>query len=107
MNAAKITELEIIDTPYFDARDFDGLIADSLRVRELGYTGKAAIHPLQIQHINEIFQPDEAELYRARRIVATAQENEGNAYLLDGTLIGTPLIKAAQRLLDKYDQINR
>ncbi|GAM53147.1 hydroxymethylglutaryl-CoA lyase [bacterium endosymbiont of Mortierella elongata FMR23-6] len=107
LNAAKITELEIIDTPYFDARDFDGLIADSLRVRELGYTGKAAIHPLQIQHINEIFQPDEAELYRARRIVATAQENEGNAYLLDGTLIGTPLIKAAQRLLDKYDQINR
>lgn len=107
LNAAKITGLEIIDTPYFDARDFDGLIADSLRVRELGYTGKAAIHPLQIQHINEIFQPDEAELDRARRIVATAQENEGNAYLLDGTLIGTPLIKAAQRLLDKYDQINR
>ncbi len=104
LNAAKISGIEIIDTPYFDAHDFDGLIADSLRVKALGYTGKSAIHPLQIRHINEVFQPDEAALDRARRIVATAQENQGNAYLLDGTLIGTPLIKAAQKLLDKYGQ---
>jgi len=107
LNAAKIMGLEMIDTPYFDAHDFNGLIADSLRVKELGYTGKSAIHPLQIPHINQVFQPDAAKLERARRIVATAQENEGNAYLLDGTLIGTPLIKAAQKLLDKYDQANR
>jgi (S)-citramalyl-CoA lyase len=67
----------------------------------LGFTGRACIHPDQVAPVNACFTPTEAEIARAKRIVAALADAKGAAALLDGKLIEKPVILAAQRILDR------
>jgi malyl-CoA/(S)-citramalyl-CoA lyase len=74
----------------------------------LGYEGKWAIHPSQIDLANEIFTPPAAEVTKARRIIEAmaqgAKEGRG-AVSLDGRLIDIASIRMAQALIAKADSI--
>ncbi|MGH2542539.1 MAG: HpcH/HpaI aldolase/citrate lyase family protein, partial [Ardenticatenaceae bacterium] len=59
--AARAANVLALDTPYFSFRDPDGLRKNALASRKLGFKGKFAIHPAQIDIINETFSPSEAE----------------------------------------------
>ena len=63
-----------LDTPYFAFRDPDGLRSESHRARGYGFRGKFAIHPSQIEIINEAFSPSAAEVEQARRVVEAFEE---------------------------------
>jgi citrate lyase subunit beta/citryl-CoA lyase/(S)-citramalyl-CoA lyase len=91
----------LLDVPYLDVRDADGLRASTERAKALGFGGRACIHPDQVSVVNAVFTPSEAELERARRIVAALAEARGAAALLDGKLIEKPVILAAQRILER------
>jgi citrate lyase subunit beta/citryl-CoA lyase len=70
--------------------------------RQLGYTGKFAIHPVQIDIINETFSPLPADVEYARQVVAAWEraEAEGRGSVdLDGRMIDVPVLKRAQNLL--------
>ena len=100
--AARAAALQAFDSPYVGFQDPTGLKAESLLARQMGFTGKCAIHPSQISIIREIFAPSEAELERARQIIGAWDEAErrGNgATSLDGHLIDTPVVERARRLL--------
>jgi citrate lyase beta subunit len=93
--------VELLDVPYLDVKDSDGLAATTARVKALGFTGRACIHPDQVDAVNAAFTPTDAEIERARRIIAALDEAKGAAALLDGKLIEKPVILAAQRILDR------
>ena len=72
--AARAAEVAVFDTPYFDYRDAAGLARSARRARALGFDGKTAIHPSQVEPIHAAFAPTPAELERARRVLAALAE---------------------------------
>ncbi len=105
-HAAAGAGVGLIDVPHLDLDDMDGLAIAAQKARQLGFTGKAAIHPKQIKIINSTFSPSEAQIAEAKRIVA-AFEKEGASGLLvvDGKLIEAPVLRSMQRTLAVAERI--
>lgn len=92
-----------LDTAFVDIQASERLRASATRARAMGFTGKACIHPAQIEVVNTVFSPTAQELERARRIVDAFQaaERSGAAAIsLDGAMIDYPVVLKAQRMLD-------
>jgi malyl-CoA/(S)-citramalyl-CoA lyase len=108
MVACRAYGLRPIDGPFGDFSDPDGYLAAAKRAAVLGFEGKWAIHPSQVDLANQVFTPSEAEVTKAQRIVdamkQAAKEGKG-AVSLDGRLIDIASIRQAQALLDKAKQI--
>lgn len=102
--ACRAYGLRPIDGPFGDFGDPEGFRAAANRAAVLGYEGKWAIHPSQIALANEVFTPTDAEVARARRIVAAMAEAAKagrGAVSLDGRLIDIASIRMAEALLAK------
>ena len=100
--AARAARIGSLDTPFVGFRDPDGLRRDIAVSRQLGYTGRFAIHPSQIDIINEMFGPSADEVAYARKVVDAwdQAEAQGRGSLsLDGRMIDVPVVKRAQNLL--------
>jgi citrate lyase subunit beta/citryl-CoA lyase len=92
--------VQAIDTLYSDFRDDEGLRASCEAARRDGFSGKLAIHPGQVEIINQAFTPSEAEVEQARRIVALFAENPGvGALSLDGRMVDQPHLTQAKKIL--------
>src|ERR1700739_336943 len=104
MVACRAYGLRPIDGPFGDFGDPDGYVAAANRAAVLGYEGKWAIHPSQIELANRVFTPSPGEVEKARRIVEAmaqaAREGKG-AVSLDGRLIDIASIRMAEALLAK------
>lgn len=100
VNSAAIGGCATMDVPFLDVKDEAGLVAETKRVKALGFTGRACIHPAQVAAINAIFTPSTDELSKAEKIAAAYDEAEGGVALLDGKLIEKPVLRAARRVLD-------
>ena len=109
MVACRAYGLRPIDGPFGDFGDPDGYVAAANRAAVLGYEGKWAIHPSQIEPANRVFTPSPAEIAKARRIMEAmaqaAREGKG-AVSLDGRLIDIASIRMAEALLAKADAIS-
>ena len=84
-----------IDVVYANFRDIDGLEKDVIAGKNMGYKGKFAIHPGQLDSINVLLSPNEEEIEYARRVVDVFEESlsEGRgATSLDGKMIDLSLI---------------
>jgi malyl-CoA/(S)-citramalyl-CoA lyase len=106
--ACRAYGLRPIDGPFGDFNDPDGFRAAGKRAAVLGYEGKWAIHPSQIALANEVFSPSEAEVGKARRILAAMREAAAagrGAVSLDGRLIDIASIRMAEALIAKADSI--
>jgi len=100
--AARAAGILALDTPYFKLRDAEGLAANARRARRLGFKGKFAIHPEQVDPLNESFSPSAAEIADAERIVAAYEEAERagrGSTSLDGRVIDVPVVKRARAVL--------
>jgi citrate lyase subunit beta/citryl-CoA lyase len=101
--AARAAHVLALDTPHLKLRDLDGLKASSLRGKSIGFKGRFAIHPEQIDALNECFSPSAQEVAHAERVVAAYEEAErrGRASTsLDGWVIDVPVVKRARALLE-------
>lgn len=96
---AALVGCETLDVPYLDVKDDAGLRAETARVKSLGFTGRACIHPVQVGPINEIFTPSADEISKAEKIAAAYEAATDGVALLDGKLIEKPVLRAAQRVL--------
>jgi malyl-CoA/(S)-citramalyl-CoA lyase len=109
MVACRAYGLRPIDGPFGDFNDPDGYVAAANRAAVLGYEGKWAIHPSQIELANRVYTPSEAEVGKARRIMdamaQAAREGRG-AVSLDGRLIDIASIRMAEALLAKAESIS-
>ena len=102
--AAKSAGLPCIDGPYADVEDPEGYRESCERANMLGYDGKWAIHPSQIEIGNDVFAPDPEVAERAERIVdayAEAMEEGKGAVSVDGQLVDEATNKMAQDIVAK------
>lgn len=88
-----------LDVPFLDIKDEAGLVDETDRVIDLGFTAKAAIHPAQVDPIQNRYLPTAAEYDRAQRVVAALAASGGEAIQLDGKLVDRPIEIAAERAI--------
>ena len=104
VTACAANELQAIDMVYIDFRDAEGLRLEALEGAALGFSGKQIIHPNQVSAVQEAFTPSDEAIAYAQRVVKTfsASQMEGKgAFALDGKMIDMPLLKNAQKVLDR------
>lgn len=102
--AAAAAGVDAIDTVFTDIDDIEGLRADTRRAVQLGFDGKPAVHPDQVEPINEAFVPDEDELVWARRVLEAHREADADdrgVFAVDGQMIDEPLLRRARRLVER------
>ena len=98
--ASAHAEVQAIDTLSVDFKDMKALAADVQNARREGFSGKLAIHPDQVEVINQGFTPSANDLSHAQRIVdAFAQAQGAGAVQLDGKMVDKPHLTQALRLL--------
>ncbi len=88
--------------PFADFNDLEGYRESLRRSRRLGFACTACIHPLHVPIINEEYGPSEAEVERARRLIATFEEGLAKglgAVAFEGAMIDLPVVERARRLL--------
>lgn len=108
--AARAADVLALDTPYFGFRDPTGLRQNALASKKIGFKGKFAIHPAQIESLNAVFSPSPEEIDYARRVVAAfeAAERAGRGSTsLDGQVIDVPVVKRARAVLEMVDATSR
>ncbi|BBB89985.1 MAG TPA: aldolase/citrate lyase family protein [Methylomusa anaerophila] len=102
VNSAAAAGIQAIDTPYTDASDRAGLIQDTEFAKQLGFKGKLAINPRQIDDIHSVFNPTEQEIAWAERVIKAIRraEAEGSGVAsLDGKMVDAPIANRAERIL--------
>jgi citrate lyase beta subunit len=101
---AAALDLQAIDMVFVDFRDTEGLVRESLEGARMGFAGKQIIHPSQVQPVQDAFTPSDEAIAHARRVVESfeaSQAGGAGAFALDGKMVDMPVVKAAQRVLDK------
>ena len=103
--AAASGQIRAIDKVFTDISDPDGLAVEARQARDLGFAGKAVIHPGQVGAVNEIFSPTEAEERWARRIVeAFARRADEGPATVDGRMVDRPILERARWILDRLEE---
>jgi len=104
-NAARAYGLTPIDGPYFEIANPEGCRAACKRAAALGYEGKMAIHPSQVEIANESFSPSARELAWAREVLdamaAAGSAGRGAVKTRDGKMIDLVHIKIARKILER------
>jgi (S)-citramalyl-CoA lyase len=99
--------VDVIDVPYLNLEDMEGMKKEAQFVKNLGFTGKGSIHPKQISILNEIFTPTEEEISKAERIMDQFKKANTGLVVIDGKLIERPVLREMQRKLLVADKINK
>jgi citrate lyase subunit beta/citryl-CoA lyase len=94
--AARNAGLQAIDGPYLVIKDLDGFREMALRARALGYDGKWALHPGQIDVLNEVFTPTQDEFDKAEAILE-AYADATDVRMTGAVMFGSEMIDEASR----------
>ncbi len=100
--AAKAAQIDAFDTVYTDIGNTEGLRKETAFIKNLGFTGKACIHPSQIPVIHEVFEPEDEEVEKALRIVKAMHDaalKHRGVVKVDGKMIDRPILMRAERIL--------
>jgi len=104
VHASAAAGLDVIDVPFLDLDDPEGMRVEAEKVRDLGFAGKGSVHPKQIATLNEVFTPSEAEIARARRIVGEFERADTGLVVIDGKLIEKPVLRDMYRIIAVADR---
>lgn len=99
VHAAASAGIDLLDVPYLDLMDSDGLARETTASGDLGFTGRAAIHPKQLSVINQIFTPSQEDIDRARRVCVAFESSDTGLVVVDDELIELPVVRSMYRIL--------
>ena len=106
VHAGASVGVDVIDVPYLDLEDMNGMKKEAELVKNLGFTGKGSIHPKQINILNEIFTPTKEEIIKAKKIVDQFNDSNTGLVVIDGKLIEKPVLREMQRKILIADKID-
>jgi len=102
VNAAAAADVQSIDTPFTDANDEEGLLADTQLAKHLGFKGKLSINPRQIEAIHTVFNPTISDIDWAQQVIQAinkAQSEGSGVASLNGKMVDLPIVNRAKRTL--------
>lgn len=101
---ARAFGLQAVDTPYIRLEDTEGLREQTRLARTMGYTGKLAVHPRQVEPIQTVFTPTREEIEQAQRLIkasSTHQDAGVGVFDLDGKMVDMAMVRAAESVLER------
>jgi (S)-citramalyl-CoA lyase len=104
VHAAAGAGVDVIDVPYLDLNDMDGMRAEAEAAAELGFSGKGSIHPKQVPVLNAVFTPSEAEVAYAQKIISAFEQADSGLVVVDGKLMEKPVLRSMYRVLARAGQ---
>jgi len=101
--AAAAADVDAIDTVSTDIEATDRLAEETGAAVQLGYDGKMAIYPAQVDVINEAFTPDPETVEWAQRVLKAREAADGRGvFRVDGEMIDAPLVPRAERVMERH-----
>jgi citrate lyase beta subunit len=96
--------LQSIDMVFIDFNDLEGLEKEALQGANMGFSGKQIIHPNQVKPVQDAFTPDQEAITHALDILEAFNQHQGSgigAFAMNGKMIDAPIVRAAERLLER------
>ena len=104
--AARAAGIDAIDGPYANFRNSEGYLREAARAAILGYVGKWAIHPSQIELANRVYSPTDEEIANAREMIEAYERAEAagqGAASVGGVMIDAATARIFQVIIDRAD----
>ncbi len=104
--AARAAGIDAIDGPYANFRNAEGYLREAARAAILGYVGKWAIHPSQIELANRVYSPTDEEIANAREMIEAYERAEAagqGAASVGGVMIDAATARIFQVIIDRAD----
>jgi citrate lyase subunit beta / citryl-CoA lyase len=99
VTAARALERQVIDSPCLEFTDDQAVVKAASRARNLGFTGKLAIHPRQVALVNETFIPLPEEIEKAERILKAFADSGEGVTAVDGAMVDEATVKRARQIV--------
>lgn len=106
--AARASGLTCVDGVYNAFKDEDGLRAECVEGRDMGFDGKSLIHPAQVAITNDVFGPSAEEIDLAKRQIAAYEQAKADGQgvaVVDGKIVENLHVATAQRLIEAAKRI--
>lgn len=106
--AARMNGLLPINTPYLDLKNEEGFMLEERMAYSMGFAGVLVVNPIQIPWANRCFGPSEEEMAHARAVLETAaraKEEGRSVATLEGKVIGPPMLKRANKVMECAKEI--
>ena len=107
VHAAASAGLDVIDVPYLNLQDLDGMCDEAKKAKDLGFACKGSVHPKQIAALNDIFTPSKDNITRARRVIKTFEDADTGLVVIDGKLIEKPVMREMYRIVAIADKLGK
>jgi citrate lyase beta subunit len=104
VHAAAAAGIDVIDVPWLDLEDMDGMRREAESSADLGFTGKGAIHPNQIAILNQAFSPKPDEIAYARKVLDAFEKANTGVVVVDGKLIELPVLRTMHRIVARAER---
>ncbi|MBX9964284.1 MAG: CoA ester lyase [Burkholderiales bacterium] len=105
VHAAASAGIDLLDVPFLNLDDPEGLAHEANACAQLGFTGKASIHPNQLAAIHAAFSPSEATVAKARKVCQAFEESTSGLVVVDSELIELPVVRSYYRVLAIAERI--
>ena len=106
VHAAASKQLDVIDVPFLDLDNLKKMKEEATNSKNLGFTGKGAIHPKQIKILNNVFTPTLQEVKKAKKIISLFEKSSSGLVLYKGKLIEKPVLRDMYRVVNIYNKVN-
>lgn len=107
---AKAHGVLAIDAPYGNFKDLDGLRRSAQMACALGCDGKWAIHPAQIETLNQVFSPTAEDIKRAQKVLMAAEQAQAKglgAIAVEGRMVDQATVRLARQVCETARHLNR
>ena len=107
--AARAHHKSIMDGPHFNLKDVEACEFSCRQARDLGFDGKAVIHPVQLTYTNDALKPKGEDVRKAKAIIDAMEiaKSEGQSVaVIDDRLIEPCLEQWASRVICLFDKVN-
>lgn len=108
VTAAAAYRIDAIDTIYPNFKDPEGLRKEATLARQMGFRGKMAIHPGQVEPIHEVFSPSAKEIEHAQKLLEIHDQHQAEgtgAFAYQGKMVDMPMIRSAQKIIDQVNAL--
>ena len=105
VHAAASKQLDVIDVPFLDLDNLKKMKEEATNSKNLGFTGKGAIHPKQIKTLNNVFTPSLKEVKKAKKIISLFEKSSSGLVLYEGKLIEKPVLREMHRIVNIFNKI--
>lgn len=101
LRAARRNDKGCLDMPWFDLNDREGLQAETRRLQAMGFDGRLAIHPAQVEVIHECFRPTDEAVAHARGMIDAFEKSATGVVTYQGKVVEKPVLMHAYKLIER------